>query len=177
MRIWRGVAWVALASAMAATVAVACSNGAVGVQACRQIETARCEAAPGCPSLLAPTPVADGDPVAACVRFYNDACLHGLVTPATPSNAEVNACVAGINAAGKMAATERDASAAACAFLASPWTQTTGVTAPWSAACAFLDAGVVATVDAGEDAGVAHSGEDGGGKQDLQEGNEDLRSS
>ncbi len=162
MRIWSGLAWVALVSAAGAAAAVACSNDAVGVQACRQIETARCEAAPACPGAFpsfTTQPVPDGDPVAACVRYYNDACLHGIVTTVAPSNVAVSQCVTAINAAGKQAASERDASAA-CAFLGSPWSGPAA--AAWNAAdttaCEFVtaDAGVVvvdAGTDAGEDAG------------------------
>ena len=50
MRLWSHLAWVAVIGTIGAAAAVACSNDAVGVQACRQIETVRCEAAPACPS-------------------------------------------------------------------------------------------------------------------------------
>ena len=135
MRIWSSVAWIASASAIGAAVIAACGNGAVGVQYCRQIQTARCEAAPACPSYFnLSEPVPDGDPVAACVRYYNDQCLHGLVTTVTPSSVEVNQCVAAIVAAGKAAATERDASVQ-CQFVANPWNPR------FSTACVFLDGG------------------------------------
>jgi hypothetical protein len=152
MRIWSGLVWVALVSALGAAAAVACGNDAVGVQACRQIETARCEVAPSCPTqfpTFATVPVPDGDPVTACVRYYNDACLHGIVTTVAPSQLSVNQCVAEIQAIGKIAATARDAGAA-CTLLLDPWA---------TPACDFVtaDAGVVivpdaASEDAGEDA-------------------------
>ncbi len=151
MRIWSSLGWFALAAAVAAPLGAACSNGAVGVQACRQIETARCEVASACPSSFdLHLPVPDGDPVAACVRYYNDACMHGLVTTVAPSSAQTNACTAAIAAAGKAAASERDAGAD-CARVADP--------ALNLVACAFLippDAGTpdAASDDAGEDAGT-----------------------
>jgi hypothetical protein len=123
----------ALASSIGA-LAAGCGNSAVGVQACRSIETARCEAAPACPASLPPgegidlssPPVAGGDPVAACVRYYDDACLHGLVTSVAPSNADVSDCVSAIQAAGNAAKTNPsackivvspDKNAPACSFL------------------------------------------------------------
>ena len=147
MRIWSHLVALGLASAMGAAAAVACGNGAVGVQACRDIEAARCEAAQFCPQSLGEaegtdlsSPVPIGDPVAACVRYYNDACLHGLETSASPSNVAVNQCVSAIQAAGK-AASKGDAGAC------------TTVVAPQNASpCAFLvpiDAGTPAVVDAG----------------------------
>ena len=146
MRIWSRAVWLASASVAGAAIVVACSNNAVGVQACRQIETARCEAAPACAAsfTLSSQPVPDGDPVAACVRYYNDACLHGMATSVAPSNIQVNQCVAVIAAAGKAAATERD-SGAACTTVAYPQN---------SAACAFLipiDSGTPAVADAASD--------------------------
>lgn len=154
-RTWNGLAWLALVGSIGAATAVACGTGAVGVQACREIETARCEAAPACPASLPqgegidltnPIP-AGGDPVAACVRYYNDACLHGLETSVAPSNVAVSDCVAAIQAAG--AAAKKDASA--CTTVVAPQTVS---------ACAFLypiDAGPVDSgpADAGSAADTA----------------------
>jgi hypothetical protein len=153
MRIPAGIYWIAIAfvAAVGGAVAVACSNDAVGVQACRQIETARCEAAPGCPSgpFNLEQPVPAGDPVAACVRYYNDACLHGIITTVTPGSAAVNTCVAAIVAAGKAAAAQKN-SVAACRVIEQPWNTA------YTTACEFLtaDAGTPVVVDAGEDAGA-----------------------
>jgi hypothetical protein len=143
MRTWAHLTRLALASLMVGgAAAVACGNGAVGVQACRDIEAARCEAAPSCPASLPAgegtdlaSPVPTGDPVAACVRYYNDACLHGLATSVAPSTVAVNDCVSAIQAAGKAAA---KGNTAACATIVSPQNV---------AACAFLipvDAGTTA---------------------------------
>ncbi len=152
MRNLAGLICFALACGVAAAVASACSNDAVGVQACREIETARCEAAPACPSapfdLSSPAPA--GDPVAACVRYYNDACLHGIGTTVTPGNAAVSSCVAVIVAAGKAAASQRD-SGAACNIIAYPWNPA------YTTACEFLtaDAGVAVVPDAATDDAAA----------------------
>ncbi len=60
----------------------ACGNDAVGVEACRTIEEARCKRAPQCGVDMS-VPVHRDTPshdVDACIRYYNDACLHGLAT-------------------------------------------------------------------------------------------------
>jgi uncharacterized membrane protein YgcG len=72
---------------------VSCGTDAQNIQACRDIENARCEAAPAC------TP---GFDPAACKRFYRDACLVG--TSDTDADAgtpdAVSACVTAIQACG-----------------------------------------------------------------------------
>ena len=89
---------VALALGLAS--AVACGNDPVGVDACRQIETARCENASSCGIDLS-TPVHRGDSpsldVGACKRYYQDACLHGFVTTEDPGAVRVQECVDVIN--------------------------------------------------------------------------------
>jgi hypothetical protein len=76
----------------------ACGTDAVGVDACRQIETARCQQAVNCPAidLGRPVPVRSSDPVGECIRFYHDACLHGLEV-ADPGAVQTKACVDAIN--------------------------------------------------------------------------------
>lgn len=70
----RSLARLLLAAAFAALplglVALSCGTDAVAVDACRQIETARCKLAPACgmPSF----------DVAGCTRFYRDECLVGI---------------------------------------------------------------------------------------------------
>jgi hypothetical protein len=60
-----------------------CGTAAVGIDDCRDIEQARCEAAAACHTVT---------DVAECKRFYRDQCLHGL--PATaPSRESVDDCV------------------------------------------------------------------------------------
>ncbi len=71
----------------------------MGIDSCRRIEHARCDRAPGCGIDLT-QPVHAGsspaDDVDACVRFYDDACLHGLVTTVDPGAVQVEACVKAI---------------------------------------------------------------------------------
>jgi hypothetical protein len=111
----------------------ACGTSAVDVQACRTIEEARCERAQACGISLA-TPVHDGNNVDFCIRFYDDQCLHGLVTQQVPGTTAVNACVADINKS--------------CTYVINPQASTN---------CSFLIPGLDASVS--EDAG--DSGADG----------------
>jgi hypothetical protein len=123
----------------------ACGTSAVDVQACRQIETARCNHAQACGISLS-TPVHDGNDVDFCISFYDDQCLHGLVTQQVPGTTAVNECVAAINLAA-------DPTVANCDVLKNPQS---------SPSCAFLipgpDASLPDAADASED-----GGEDSGG--------------
>ena len=83
----------------AAAVVAACGTEAQGVEACRQVEEARCRHAPGCAGIDLGVPVHADSPkgdVDACIRFYHDACLHGLVVQ-DPGGPAVQACIASIN--------------------------------------------------------------------------------
>lgn len=73
----------------------ACGTSPVGVSACEQIETARCQRAPACGVSLEPPYSTSGGDVAECIRFYQVACLHGLTVP-NPGAEAVNACVLSI---------------------------------------------------------------------------------
>lgn len=79
-----------------ALAALACGTDPVGVDACRRVETVRCESAPAC-GLDLGRPVHRGeDPksaVAACIRYYEDACLHGIEPAEDPGNVKTQACV------------------------------------------------------------------------------------
>ncbi|MBV9949176.1 MAG: hypothetical protein JOZ69_20170 [Myxococcales bacterium] len=87
-------------TAMAALgVASACGTDAVGVDACRKIEEARCERAPDCRIVLVPPYHTSGTDVDACRRFYDDACLHGLAS-SDPGTTATNACVGAIDQGG-----------------------------------------------------------------------------
>jgi hypothetical protein len=77
--------------------AIGCRTKAVGINDCREIEEARCEAAVHCGDQI---PV---DDVEACKRFYRDQCLHGLAIDDDPSSSAVRACVAAITSAGNCA--------------------------------------------------------------------------
>lgn len=90
--------WASLLSATLAFTLVngaGCSTGAVGIGACREIETARCRAS-------VPCGVVKEKDVEACERFYRDQCLHGLST-AEPPSSEVSECVTVIEAAAQCA--------------------------------------------------------------------------
>lgn len=77
---------------LAALAPASCGTDAVGVDACRTIETARCEAATACGFTAAK--------VDACTLFYRDQCLHGVenADAGVPATKVVDACVAAINA-------------------------------------------------------------------------------
>ncbi len=99
----------------------ACGTDAEGVDACRKLESVRCERATGCNISLA-TPAHEGAPdddVAACKRFYDDACLHGLVSQKNPGAVEVDACLAAIKD-GTCDVVRSPGSDPACAFLQEP---------------------------------------------------------
>ncbi|HXK20127.1 MAG TPA: hypothetical protein VNG33_20085 [Polyangiaceae bacterium] len=70
-----------------------CGTDAVGVDDCREIEQARCEADQPCGVI---------EDVDACKRYYRDHCLHGLATK-PPAGASVSTCVKVIEAAGRCA--------------------------------------------------------------------------
>ncbi len=101
-------AWRFALSLLSAAVGVvglaACDTQAVGVEACRDIEYARCSAASHCPTTFKVTSPA------ACRRFYRDHCLHGLAIPTDPGPATVNPCVTAIKEIG--ACTSREGESA-----------------------------------------------------------------
>lgn len=69
-----------------------CGTDAVGIDACRSIETARCEAATACGFTE--------EQVQSCTLFYRDQCLHGVenADAGTPAQTTIDACVAAIDA-------------------------------------------------------------------------------
>lgn len=73
-----------------------CGTDAVGVEECRDIEEARCEAAQYC-GLVA------SDEVDQCKRFYRDQCLHGMAAGERPGAPRVKKCVTTIRLAGECA--------------------------------------------------------------------------
>jgi hypothetical protein len=89
---------VALALLLVGPAAVnGCGTDAVDVDGCRQIEEARCRQAPACGIALDTPNFTSGTDVDACVRYYDDACLHGLAVN-DPGPSAVSACVAAIEA-------------------------------------------------------------------------------
>lgn len=163
----------AVFAALPAGVALAsCSTDAQGVEACRAIESARCQVAPLCSDSFVGG--FGADQVDKCLRFYRDECLVGIEAPeaGTP---DPTACVAAINAA---AACVKDGGpGAACpevarvdtgcgpdASLAPTPCNLIAVCPEVLAACNFVtapDAGVVA--DTGSTADTGADAADGGG--------------
>jgi hypothetical protein len=136
-----------------------CGSDAVGVDACRSIETARCEAATACGFTE--------EQVQSCTLFYRDQCLHGIenADAGTPATEVVDACIAAVNAtaacakagaktldgcAGAALLTSADPALAPCTILLEK--------VDLLGACAFatappkLDAGADAAADAATDA-------------------------
>jgi hypothetical protein len=126
-------AWGAL---VVATIAIACGTSAVGVDACRQIEDARCMRAPGCDIDISDPLHRTGTDVSSCIRYYDTACLHGVDLSSEPSSAEVSACVAAVN--------DGD-----CSVVSAPETDP---------ACSWL---IVVPTDAGADADADDDAADG----------------
>jgi hypothetical protein len=103
--------------AAALVLPAACGTDAVGIDPCRQIEEARCQQAPACGITLQPPYSNTGGDVNACIRFYDDACLHGLEV-ASPGASAVNACVQAIQHSCMTVTTPQ--SDPACAWLVPP---------------------------------------------------------
>jgi hypothetical protein len=84
----------AVAAGPAGFVVASCSTDAVGVDACRTIEEARCQMGPLC---------TQGFDVARCTRFYRDQCLVGIQNTTDTSNDDLNAaakaCVSALQVA------------------------------------------------------------------------------
>jgi hypothetical protein len=78
------------AFACLAAATMSCGTDAIGIESCRDIETARCSAAALCG--LNTQEVAD------CKNFYHDQCLHGIENTVVndggdPPQSETNGCV------------------------------------------------------------------------------------
>jgi hypothetical protein len=86
-----------LSLAVGAASAIACGTSAVGVDDCRSIETARCQAARACGFGI---DTASDEQV--CLRFARDNCLHGMLVQA-PTAGSVTSCVNAIQGAGACA--------------------------------------------------------------------------
>lgn len=138
---------------------IACGTDAVGIDACRQIESARCEAAIHCGKDLG---VTDAE---SCRRFYETQCLHGFAADDAPGAPEVNACVAAIQRAGSCA--ERKGEEATCDGLESelrePATACQVITHPEKASsCAFLVPSPDSDEEEEEEEAAAGAGGSGG---------------
>jgi hypothetical protein len=82
----------------------------------------RCESAQAC-GISLEQPVHRGsspeDNAAACIRYYDDQCLHGLVAPKDPGGPAVDACVQAI-ITGDCTVVKAPETSPACAFLVPP---------------------------------------------------------
>lgn len=87
---------------------VACGTSAVGVEDCRSIERARCQAARPCNFGIDST--SDEE---VCLRFARDNCLHGMLVQA-PTAGSVTKCVNAINGAGACATKKKGTLGADC---------------------------------------------------------------
>lgn len=94
----RASTFAAAAMSLALAALFACGTDAVGVDACKRVEQVRCESAQAC-GLDLTQPVHRGTSesanVAACIRYYDDQCLHGIVARdnGEPTPQVVDACV------------------------------------------------------------------------------------
>ena len=114
--------WAALFASASIAIAVAgstaCGTDAVGVEACREIEAARCKRAVEC-GIPLDSPKPGTDPVAACERFYVDACLHGIQSAYDPNPAERKACLDAVGT-GTCDVVKQPETSKACAFIVPP---------------------------------------------------------
>lgn len=100
----------------------ACGTSPVGVESCQKIERVRCESAQAC-GIKLDRPAHQGETpeqaVAACIRYYDDQCLHGLAAPTDPGPQTVDACVNAI-ITGDCEIVKAPETNAACKFLIPP---------------------------------------------------------
>jgi hypothetical protein len=122
LRTWMGIG-LFFGTAAAVVIAVgACGTDAIGIDTCRQVEEARCRQAPHCSGIDLSQPVHRNSPITdvdACIRYYHDACLHGLAASADPGAVATKACVDAINT-GDCAIVITPQVAPACAWLVPP---------------------------------------------------------
>lgn len=84
---------------MAAWWAPGCGTDAVGIEACRQVEAARCEVAPVCVGFADAPAIETEQQVQNCREFYRDHCLLGLENiEADAGQGEIDSCVKAIRA-------------------------------------------------------------------------------
>lgn len=119
MRPWTALAvTLPVVASLGVLVLGACGTDAQGIETCRQIEEARCKRAPTCGVDLS-IPVHRDSPktdIDACIRWYHDACLHGLEVsdPGTPAT---QACVKAITTSASCDVVVHPESDPACAWL------------------------------------------------------------
>lgn len=165
MRYARPTTLLGLMFVLVAVAPTSCNSKAVGIDECRRIEYARCEAAVHCPENF------DVDDVAACKRFYRDQCLHGLDRAKTPDKTDVTACVEVIDRLGSCAKKNgEDSLVTECSEVSSTLSKVDTVCEllkrPEAAPeCAFITKADTSDSDdgSGGEAGSSGSGRDSGG--------------
>ena len=91
-----------------------CGTDAVAVDACREVELARCEAGVACGLI---------EDVVACERGIETRCLHGVATETGPGRVSLQRCGDAIRAAGECAERlDEEASPCECRELPTPST-------------------------------------------------------
>ncbi len=112
-------AWVGVAGLLAAVLCTSggCGDKAVGVDACRKIEFARCRFVVACNIGVGTRRSDSTSPVDDCDRYYDDACLHGFASGSDPGDAVTQKCVDAINAAKDCTIIVNPETAPECAFL------------------------------------------------------------
>lgn len=87
-----------------------CGTDAKGIEACRKIESQRCELAPTCAAYAKAhdlTVIATPEDVTRCQEFFHDQCLNGIENAGEkarePNDAEASACAAALRAVAKCA--------------------------------------------------------------------------
>jgi hypothetical protein len=87
-----------------------CGTDAKGIEACRKIESQRCELAPTCAAYAKAhdlTVIETPEDVTRCQEFFHDQCLNGIENAGEkarePNDAEASACAAALRAAAKCA--------------------------------------------------------------------------
>lgn len=107
-----------LAPIVGAASEVACGTSAVGIEDCRSIERARCQAARSCDF-----GIDSNSDEEVCLRFARDNCLHGMLVQA-PTAGSVTKCVNAINAAGACATKKTSLSDCGAVGVVTPATAT-----------------------------------------------------
>ena len=122
LRTWMGIGLFVGTTAAVVIAVGACGTDAIGIDTCRQVEEARCRQAAHCPGIDLSQPVHRNSPITdvdSCIRYYHDACLHGLAAPADPGAVATKACVDAINT-GDCAIVITPQLAPACVWLVPP---------------------------------------------------------
>lgn len=119
-RVAAPLVFVSLAGVLAA-LALACGTDARGIDTCRRVEEARCKRATACGvdlGYVRHPGTSEADAIDGCVRYYRDACLHGLVAD-EPGETKLQACTSAI-ASGTCDVVKAPEISPACGWLIPP---------------------------------------------------------